>query len=477
MDEPKAFISYAWTSDEHIAWVVQLASDLRAQGVDVILDKWDLKEGHDSFAFMERMVTDPAVGKVVMICDAAYADKANKRAGGVGTEAQIISAKLYARTDQDKFVAVVREKDAEGRALVPAFYASRIHIDLSEPDLYGPNVEQLLRWIFGKPLHVKPPIGKRPSYLDQPDEQRTGNSAVQRAAVDALKRDRPNALLLVEDYFQSVVDGLEAHRIPQGDNVAEFEEQLIASVDSFAPTKNELIELFGLLCRSHDNEEAHRLVVRFFEGVARYQVVPDSVSRYHEFDWDNFKFIASELFLALVGTLLRREKFAFAAAMLDALYFEPGRHGMSATPRNFTIFAGYLQSLEHRNQRLQLRRTSLKADWLKERAAGSGVEFADIIQAEYVLFLRSSIDASRSEKHEPQWWPQTLCYISERDGPLELFSRATSAAYFERIKHMLGVDTVEEFKDLVPKIEGPRYNYSRLQVASLANVQAVASRR
>lgn len=477
MSDPKVFISYAWTSPEHVEWVVQLASDLRGMGVDVVLDKWDLKEGHDSNAFMESMVTDPDVTKVIMVCDAAYAAKADKRAGGVGTEAQIISAKLYAKKDQNKFVAVVRERDAEGNVLVPTFYASRVYIDLSETDLYGPNVEQLLRWIFDKPLFVKPPIGKRPTYLDQPDELRTGNSALHRAALDAMKRRAPNALILVEDYLQSVVDGLESHRIPQGDDLVQFEDALMASLARFSPTKNELIDLFGLLSRTYDSEDAHRIVVRFFEGLARYQVIPDNVSRYHDFEWDNFKFIASELYLTLIATLLKREKFGFATAMLDALYFEPGRHGMAAKPRNFTLFAGYLSSLENRNNRLKLNRTSLKADWLNERAKGSGVDFADMMQAEFVLFLRSTIDASRSDKYEMQWWPQTLCYVGHRDGPLEIFARAASASYFERIRPLLGVASVAEFKELVPKIEGPKFNYSRLQVPELANVQGVASAR
>jgi len=39
--------------------------ELRESGVDVILDKWDLREGHDAYAFMEKMVTDPQIKKVL----------------------------------------------------------------------------------------------------------------------------------------------------------------------------------------------------------------------------------------------------------------------------------------------------------------------------------------------------------------------------------------------------------------------------
>jgi len=42
---PKAFISYSWDSDEHKAWVLQLATRLVNNGVDVTLDRWDIHLG------------------------------------------------------------------------------------------------------------------------------------------------------------------------------------------------------------------------------------------------------------------------------------------------------------------------------------------------------------------------------------------------------------------------------------------------
>ena len=112
---PRLFVSYSWTNPTHIGWVIQLATNLRSDGIDVILDKWDLKEGYDSDFFMEQMVSNPDVSKVIIVCDKAYVEKANKRAGGVGTEAQIISPALYERTEQSKFVALVTERDQRGK--------------------------------------------------------------------------------------------------------------------------------------------------------------------------------------------------------------------------------------------------------------------------------------------------------------------------------------------------------------------------
>ena len=50
---PKIFISYSWSSD---ALVLELANRLVFHGVDVVLDKWDLKEGNDKYEFMETSV-------------------------------------------------------------------------------------------------------------------------------------------------------------------------------------------------------------------------------------------------------------------------------------------------------------------------------------------------------------------------------------------------------------------------------------
>ena len=134
MEKPKLFISYSWSNASHEQWVLALATELRESGVDAVLDKWDLKEGHDAVAFMEKMVTDKEISKVIIVTDKVYASKADERDGGVGTETQIISKEVYVNQEQSKFVAVVAEKDGAGKPYLPTYYKSRIYIDLSESE-------------------------------------------------------------------------------------------------------------------------------------------------------------------------------------------------------------------------------------------------------------------------------------------------------------------------------------------------------
>jgi hypothetical protein len=106
MEQKKIFISYSWTSPAHEDWVIELANRLVQDGVDVVLDKWELKEGHDKFHFMESMVKSPQIHKVLIILDKKYSDRADNRTGGVGTETLIITPELYADIKQEKFIPI-----------------------------------------------------------------------------------------------------------------------------------------------------------------------------------------------------------------------------------------------------------------------------------------------------------------------------------------------------------------------------------
>lgn len=67
---PKVFISYSWTSEEHKDWVADLGERLMSDGVEAILDQWSLDDGHDVNAFMEKMVSDPTIKRVIVVSDA-----------------------------------------------------------------------------------------------------------------------------------------------------------------------------------------------------------------------------------------------------------------------------------------------------------------------------------------------------------------------------------------------------------------------
>lgn len=153
---PSAFISYSHDGEEHCVWVEQLAHDLQARGIYVILDRWDLGPGHDIARFMETGVTD--ADRVVLVCSERYTQKASEGSGGVGYERTIVTAELIADSASRKFIPILR-RNAEGA--VPAFLGSRLHVDFRDDSKYANNVDALAKEILGVP-RGRPPLGTNP---------------------------------------------------------------------------------------------------------------------------------------------------------------------------------------------------------------------------------------------------------------------------------------------------------------------------
>jgi hypothetical protein len=157
---PTAFISYSWDSEAHKAWVRQFAERLRSQGVKVILDQWELTAGGDRTHFMESNIV--ASDFVLIVCTPVYATKANKRDGGVGYEAMIITSQLAQRILQDKFIPVLRLGNFDDSA-VPIWLQAKIGVDL-RGDPYDQKQYDILLKALHKANEVAPPLGPKPVF-------------------------------------------------------------------------------------------------------------------------------------------------------------------------------------------------------------------------------------------------------------------------------------------------------------------------
>jgi hypothetical protein len=452
---PKLFISYSWTSPDHEAWVIDLATSLREDGVDVILDKWDLKEGHDAYKFMEQMVSDPDVGKVVMVCNREYAEKANERSGGVGTETQIISAEIYAKADQDKFVAVAAERDDNGRPFVPVYYQSRIYVDLSDNDLYAKNYDQLVRWVYDSPLHIKPPLGQQPGFLSDSASSKLGTSASFRRALEAIRTQKPYRLGALRDYLDRFARGIETLRLDRGQGV--FDDKVFASIEEFLPYRNEVLEVFFALSQYENTPETHRALHRFFEQLLPYLERPQHVTCWNDGDFDNFRFIVHELFLYAIVALLKYERFDGVAYLLRHRYYVGAGPSTSDAMVPFSTFWRHLGSLHDRNQRLGLRRLDPQGDLLEERAKVSGVPFYQVMQADFTLHVRDCLNSLREGRNQ-EWGTPTLRSVRSSQS-FEIYARAESKQYFEVMKQVLDINAKQDLRPLFDA-----YNSGRLHI-------------
>jgi len=478
MATPKAFISYSWTNAAHENWVLRLATDLVEAGVDTIIDKWDLKEGHDATAFMERMVTDPEIKKVILVCDRAYAEKTNDRKGGVGTEAQIISPKIYKTKDQDKFVAIVTENDETGNPFLPAYYESRIFIDFSDISLYSDKLDQLLRWVYDEPLHKKPELGAKPTFT----KGRSGGPSISvsnrhHQLIDKLKTDSEHGIAYLRDYFTGFSEEIEEFRLSSTDD--NFDTDVIDSINDFLPYRNELLTLFSTAAVHENSDRLGEVLHRFFESLIPYMMRPEGVNKYREWDFDNFRFIIQELFLYCIAITMKFERFNVAAHLVANDYYSPRNPEYNGDPMvHFTIFRNHLRSLKHRNDRLKLGRHSVHAGLIEERCKGIDLRFSHLMQADFTLFIRYALN---SDAFPRGWWPETLVFAGRQHGPFEVFARSRSKSYFDRVKTVMGIDNKDRLIELVNSFDEnpsrlPSWQFDSFNPATLLGIADLATK-
>lgn len=451
MKDPKVFISYSWSSPSHERWVLDLAESLMASGIEVKLDKWDLRPGGDAVAFMESMVTDKSIDKVLIISDKSYSEKADERRGGVGTETQIISKKIYDQVDQERFIAVIAEKDLEGKAYTPTFYNSRLYIDLSIPESYSDGFEELIRCIYGQPQYKKPELGKKPDFLSEEITINLGTAPLARRAITSIKEGKNIAGAALEEYLAVFAENLERIRIERSKD-ALFDEQVVINITDFTRHRNELIQVITNTARYLDQQEAADRLHRFLENILRYQEAPEHLNSWQDTDFDNYKFIIHEIFLYTITICLKYGRILIATQLLDKSYYVNSRH-TAAHLSNYECFYNDLNSLKQRNHRLQLNRTSISADLTKDFNSTSGVDLSSLMQVDFLLFVRCEINSGH-------WWPKTLVYLGHYPGAFEIFTRSTSAQYFENLKKILKITGKDELEQFVANATQRQSRYS-----------------
>jgi hypothetical protein len=157
MEVPKVFISYSHDSIEHKKWILSLAIRLRNNGIDAILDQFELKPGDDIPSFMEKYLSN--CNKILMVCTENYVSKANTGTGGVGYEKMIITSNLMKNIDENKIIPIIRQLNPSN---VPTFLKTKLHINFHNDSDFEFSYDELVRTIHNTPLFVKPPVGNNP---------------------------------------------------------------------------------------------------------------------------------------------------------------------------------------------------------------------------------------------------------------------------------------------------------------------------
>lgn len=164
-ENPKTFISYCWEDEEHKKWVKRFAEQLLKDGVEAVVDQYDLKPGDRLALFMEQI---SEADYVLVICTPTYKSKADERMGGVGYESNIITSELVEKNNERKFIPILRKGEFE--TALPVYMKGKMAIDLRGEGFASSDYKDLIVTLYGE--NIKPLLGVRPVQNNQLKQER-----------------------------------------------------------------------------------------------------------------------------------------------------------------------------------------------------------------------------------------------------------------------------------------------------------------
>lgn len=440
---PKVFISYSWSSPAHQALVKQWADQLIGDGIDVVLDIYELKEGHDKYAFMERMVTDESVTHVLVMSDKVYAEKADKRKAGVGTESQIISREIYEKVDQSKFIPIACELDEKGNPFLPTFLKARIWIDFTTPEAANDNWEQLVRVLYGKPIHQKPTIGKPPAYISD-DSALPSSPAISKynALKQAILHGKTGLSFYRTDFLKACIDYADSLRVRERPNVDSLGEKVLTDCGLLKHVRNHVTDWVMLEATVTPADELAEILVDFLEQLRSLKGKPAELNSWNDAWFDAHSVFVYETFIYIISCLIKANAFTVLHEVFTNHYLIPeGQSYGDNCFEKFDCFYGYsdsLQILAPEGRRL----LSPAAELIKRQADRSDLPFPLLIEAELLIFLLVLLTPGT------EWYPGTLHYAQYRR-PFPLFLRATQHKNFKKLSTVTGIDSADKLREAV----------------------------
>lgn len=437
MENPKVFISYSWNDQPHQQLVKHWADRLVADGIDVILDIYDLREGDDKYAFMESMITDATVTHILVICEKNYADKADARKAGVGTESQIISKEVYERVKQSKFIPIVCELSDNGEPFVPTFFKSRIWIDFSSAEAVNENWEQLIRLLFGKPQYIKPKLGPVPAYIKN-EASAPANEA--QAKFNSLKQAVLQNKTGIRHYRREFIDSsiryaddLRVRKQPITDSLGNKILEDCGKLKAIRDLVSDWIILEG---ETQNLEELSEAIIDFLERLVELKFRPAEVTQWNDSWFEAHAVFVYETFLYVIAALLKVGAFSVLRNIYSSHYLLPESVYGEEKFKKFDCFFGSSNALQTILAPEGKQLYAPAAELVKRQANREDIPFSDVMQAELLTLLMSFVISGT------RWYPQTLHY-AQYGRSFPFFVRSAQHKNFKKLSIITGIETAD----------------------------------
>lgn len=460
---PKVFISYSWQPETNRIKAEQLAKRLTADGVYVVVDFWDLKPGQDKNLFMEKMVNDESIDKVLVLCSKSYAEKANSRKGSVGIESSIISEEVFQHAEQTKFIPLILETDDNGKAFVPTYIKPRTYIDLSDDDIFEKGYDQLLRDIYDKPVLQRPALGQMPAYLNVQTPSFLPTNGKVAAIKRAVESNSQQVSVLIDKYLDAFLGALLDYRIDYRNlDTNNFIEVIETSIEEMQSLKNDFIAFLREIAKT--TFCTPDVFIDFFEMMLQ-QYEDNDISllhgeNLHNLAYDNYRYFNYDLFVSFAAIMIEKDRYDILGAVTKYRFCIVDNHRLGqAESQTFMRFREYVSTLNrHKNDLQNLQRVSVTADVIKRNA--TQIKFSELVRADLLLYYLSLIFKAEESIFDRYWYPDLSIYNEN----IEVMPKLVSRRFFDKFKDLFTITRYQELKDIITQVEEPdiRDGYHRI---------------
>ena len=407
----KIFISYSWSDQQR---VIDIVNRLRSDGIDTLIDVYDLQVGQDKYDFMERSVKDPTVNYVLIFSSKAYAQKADSRKGGVGDETQILSKEAY-DLNKNRIKVILLERDEDGNECLPVYLGSKIYIDFSKPSNEEIEYEKLIRLLYEKPLFRKPALGSKPTYLD---EEKVDLFPL-RAELSKLPTGGTRRFSRFIDEVSKKIHETIAEAEIDYDNYLEYYGQL----------QNIREICVDYAVRYYENDgNISDLAIKLVETVVN--CCPLGAP---EIKVDLVRSFAHELLICMVAVIIYYDELEDLRALLSYKYeLRSPYHSRNEFVTYSDIYHSS-RAFDYINQKEDRKKICLQAEQMIGRIQYPYITKESFSTADLVMYHLRPILSSR----EHYWFPLSYLYF---EGGIKLWARLESKLYLEYFKKVFSID-------------------------------------
>lgn len=327
-----------------------------------------------------------------------------------------------------------------------------MYIDLSSDEKFGENYETLLRILYNKPKNPKEGLGEMPDWLNDTNKYYPKTNEVVKRFNYSIQH-RPNEINpIMEEFCEEYYEYLQTFTIEFSSNdINTITEELYKNLEEYQQLKNDFEEFIDILSKKGKYCDAdYRILVEFLINIHSLTFNRRNRKSQNTYDFYKFAFILRELFLYMIAYGLKNKNYKLIADLLHSPYYLTDENNQLKGTQHFvefdiqgdinTYIDNYYKRIENTNYisplgQLLVNRlpNSLNSEYLID---------ADLLCC-YVSFL------NKEEYNNEFWFPYTYVYKGRRWDSFEMFRRLTSKRYFEDVKEIFNVETIEEFKNKV----------------------------